>query len=190
MSRLAQAFCRSAPWRAFAGRVVLPWALHGVELHGDVLEIGCGSGAMAAEMAQRFPGIRLTATDYDESMVAVATLRLAERADVRQADATSLPFADATFDRVVTFVMLHHVMAWEQALAEIARVLRPGGILVGYDLLADGIGGRINGREEGTRVMRAAELRDELARLPFTTVSVHPSVTRLVARFHATRLVD
>ena len=55
MSALEGAFCRSAPWRALARRTVLPWALGGEHLTGDVLEIGGGSGAMADGIAQLFP---------------------------------------------------------------------------------------------------------------------------------------
>src|SRR5207247_10558316 len=95
MSPVAQLMCRSTPWRILAGHVVLPWALQGHELRGDVLEIGCGRGAMAAEALPQFPDIRLTATDFDESMVEVARTRLSHfrpRAEVRQAYATALPF--------------------------------------------------------------------------------------------------
>ena len=48
MSRAEAAFCRGRPWRAFAGHAVLSWSLQGFEPHGDVLEIGAGSGAVAA----------------------------------------------------------------------------------------------------------------------------------------------
>jgi len=50
MSRFESAFCRGAGWRAFASRIVLNWALQGQQLSGDVLEIGGGSGAMAARL--------------------------------------------------------------------------------------------------------------------------------------------
>src|SRR5437764_590873 len=139
MSRLQSTFCRSAPWRGFARRVVLPWALQGVRPHGDVLEIGAGSGAMAAELLAMYPDIRVTATDVDDEMVAMASTRLlsfGDRASARAADATDLPFADGSFDVVLSWVMLHHTVAWETALAEAMRVLRPGGQLVGYDLLS------------------------------------------------------
>jgi spermidine synthase len=53
MVPLEQRFCRSAPWRWFARHVILPWALQGEPLRGDVLEIGAGSGAMAAELLRR-----------------------------------------------------------------------------------------------------------------------------------------
>ena len=69
MSTFERAVCRSAPWRAFTGRLVLPWPLHGVEPRGDVLEIGGGSGAMAAQVLEVFPGTRVASTDVDEKMV-------------------------------------------------------------------------------------------------------------------------
>jgi SAM-dependent methyltransferase len=72
-------------------------------------------------------------------MVAAARARLAtfaSRVNVRQADATELPFPDNRFDAVLSFIMLHHVINWEAALGEAVRVPRPGGVLVGYDLAA------------------------------------------------------
>src|SRR6266540_6864629 len=113
MSPLEQGLCRSAPWRWFAREVVLPWALQGEHLDGDVLEIGSGSGAMAAELLRRFPDIRLTATDYDDAMLDDARDRLrefGERVEVRQADAAQLPFPNDSFDAVLSFIMLHHVI--------------------------------------------------------------------------------
>src|ERR687892_790357 len=139
MSLSEQTFCRSAPWRWFARRIVVPWALQGEQLSGGVLEIGSGSGAMAAEVLRRFSDVRLTATDYDDSMVEAARDRLrdfGDRVDVKQADAAQLPFPDESFDMVLSFIMLHHVIDWEKALAEAVRVLRPGGRLLGFDLLA------------------------------------------------------
>lgn len=76
MSAIEGAFCRSGPWRSFARRSVLPWALDGHRLAGDVLEIGGGSGAMAAGVARDYPDVRLTVTDVDEAMVASARERL------------------------------------------------------------------------------------------------------------------
>lgn len=190
MSRFAQVMCRSAPWRLFAGRVVLPWALQGEELQGHVLEVGCGSGAMAAAILSRFPDVRVTATDFDPSMVEVATRRLAPfgpRGDVRQADATTLPFADASFDAALSFIMLHHVVQWEQALVELVRVLRPGGALVGYDLLGDRGGQLMHGRERDVRLMRRAELQRRLDELPVADVAVTPTLGGTVARFVAHR---
>jgi ubiquinone/menaquinone biosynthesis C-methylase UbiE len=137
MSAVEQAFCRSAPWRRFARSVVLPWAVRDEELSGDVLEIGGGSGVMAEQMLRRFPDIRLTLVDLDPAMIAMASRRLA--APRRQAaavvgDVTQLPFDDGSFDVVTSYLMLHHVIDWPAALAEVSRVLRPGGRFLGYDL--------------------------------------------------------
>ncbi|HWW52502.1 MAG TPA: class I SAM-dependent methyltransferase [Acidimicrobiales bacterium] len=190
MSPLQSAVCRSAPWRLFARRLVLPWALQGLEPRGRVLEIGAGSGAMAAELLAMFPDITMCVTDYDQEMVAVAARRLSPvgaRADTRQADATALPFEDGSFDTVLSWIMLHHTMAWEKALSEAARVLRPGGTLIGYDLLANRPS-RLLHRAEGEhlRMIRPGELDAALSQLPFHDVAVRRGTGGFVVRFHAT----
>ena len=133
MSRFEAAFCRSGLWRRAARRVVLPWALQGAHPAGDVLEIGAGSGAMAAELLIAHPEVRMTVTDFDAEMVAAAEKRLAcftGRTSTRQADATALPFDDDSFDFALSWIMLHHTVEWEKALAEAVRVTRPGGHVV------------------------------------------------------------
>ena len=117
---------------------MVPWATQGLPVTGDVLEIGGGSAAMAAALARSHPQVRLTTTDADPVMVEAAQQCLTgfPLAQARQADATRLPFEDASFDTVVSFLMLHHVIEWERTVTEVARVLRPGGAFVGYDLLA------------------------------------------------------
>ena len=138
MSRIEQSFCRNRVWSRFAGRSVLPWSLHGIDLRGDLLEIGSGAGAMAGQLVNRYPRLTVTASDLDERMVAAARRRLEGRpgiASVVRADVTALPFEAGSFDVVASFLMLHHVIEWERALAESLRVLRPNGWLVGYDLL-------------------------------------------------------
>jgi SAM-dependent methyltransferase len=136
MSAVERTFCRNPWWSGFARKVVLPWALQGVRPAGELLELGSGSGAMAAGAAQMFPDLRLMVTDIDPAMVRAARERLdgRPRVTVREADVTDLPFADDRFDVVASYLMLHHVIEWPLALAEAARVLRPGGTLVGYDL--------------------------------------------------------
>jgi ubiquinone/menaquinone biosynthesis C-methylase UbiE len=186
MSRFERGFCRSAPWRWFAGNVALPWALQGQQLSGEVLEIGSGSGAMASELVRHFPDVRLTATDYDESMVEAARARLrefGERVDVQRADATQLPFPDASFDGVVSFIMLHHVIDWEKALAEAVRVLRPNGRMLGFDLLASGTMQLLHRAESSThRMMRWEELRQEVRDHPLLGV-LNRSVGGFTVRF-------
>ena len=94
----------------------------------DGLEIGCGTGVHARLLAQA--GARLTAIDLTETAVSLTKARLALHgleADVRQADAEALPFADSSFDFVWSWGVIHHSSRTEQVLEEIARVLRPGG---------------------------------------------------------------
>jgi ubiquinone/menaquinone biosynthesis C-methylase UbiE len=187
MSRFESAFCRGAGWGAFAGRVVLPWALQGERLDGEVLEIGGGSGAMAGRLLTTYPRLRIIVTDYDQAMVAAAQARLApfaDRAGVQQADATRLPFPDGRFDAVLSFIMLHHVIDWEAALGEAVRVLRPGGVLIGYDLVASRLARWLH-QAEGARhrLMTLGQIRDRLDDLSTEAITLRPDLAGLVVRF-------
>ncbi|MEZ0067270.1 ubiquinone/menaquinone biosynthesis C-methylase UbiE [Streptacidiphilus sp. MAP12-20] len=121
---------------------------------------------MAARLLADRPWLSLTTLDPDPAMVTAARTRLApygHRARAVQGDATDLPFDDGSFDAVLMFLMLHHVGAWEEALAEAARVLRPGGLLMGYDLLETALARGFH-RLEGAQFRLAAdqELRRRL----------------------------
>jgi ubiquinone/menaquinone biosynthesis C-methylase UbiE len=186
MSRVQAAFCRSRPWQAFAGNAALPWSLQGFEPHGDVLEIGAGSGAMAAELLARHDEPTMTVTDFDQDMVDAASARLAEfgdRVTVRQADATALPFPDESFDAVLSWVMLHHTVEWEKALTECVRVLRPGGHVVAYDLLSTAPLRLLHRGDDRLRMMRVHELRAVVRELPIDQAILTPSVAGFVVRF-------
>lgn len=190
MSAVEGAFCRSAPWRSFARRRVLPWALGGFDLRGDVLEIGGGSGAMAEGVARAFPEARLIVTDVDDTMVAAASQRLRRHDNVRieRADVTALPYDAASFDAVTSYLMLHHVIDWIDALGEAARVLRPRGVFVGYDL-TDSALARFTHRLDGSphRIIAPGELTDGLAVAGFTDINVTVSARRHLMRFRATK---
>jgi SAM-dependent methyltransferase len=191
MSALARAVCTSLPYRALARWVVLPWALQGLAPRGDALEIGSGSGAMAAQLLRRFPNLRVAVTDFDAEMVATARRRLAPfgaRATVQQVDATALPFSDGRFDVVLSFAMLHHAVDWERAVAEAVRVLRPGGHLVGYDLLHSAPSRHAHhGGPGGMRMMGPGELEAEFKRLPVAVARTRRSAGGFAVRFFATR---
>ncbi len=91
-----------------------------------VLEVGCGPGELAARIAQELAA-EVVAVDSSPAMVELAR---ALGVDARQADAQELPFGDAEFDCAVAAWMLYHVPDVDRALAELARVLRPGWRLV------------------------------------------------------------
>jgi len=94
----------------------------------DVLEVGCGDGNIWRENLDRIPpGWRLTLTDFSPGMVDAARGVLGDRAEYAVADVLELPFADESFDAVIANHMLFHVEDRPRALAEISRVLRPGG---------------------------------------------------------------
>lgn len=181
--------CRSLPWRFFSGRVVFPWVFGGHELVGDVLELGSGAGANAAALLDRYPRARLTATDVDPRMLAAARERLARfgaRVAIEPADASALGFDDASFDAVVSLIMLHHVGDWRAAVAEAARVLRLGGRLIGYDLTRSGPAAWRDRVDRAHHELVAAdELRTELGHAGFTDVHVDKGLVGLVARFSA-----
>ena len=188
MSAIERAFCRSTPWRAFTRRAVLPWALGGQELTGDVLEIGGGDGAMADGMAQLYPKIRLTVTDLDEEMVVSARRRLVRHGNVavEQADVTALRYGDASFDAVTSYLMLHHVIEFQAALDEAARVLRPGGAFLGYDL-TNTRAARLTHRLDGSPhlILSVPKLREGLAAAGFMEIVTRSSAAGHLMRFRA-----
>ena len=188
MSAIEGGFCRSAPWRWLARRAVLPWTINDAALAGEVLELGGGSGAMAATVAQTIRGVRLTVTDLDPAMVSAARTRLEPfpRVRVETADATTLPYADSSFDVVTSYLMLHHVIDWRPALAEAARVLRPGGLFIGYDLCDTGIA-RIVHRLDGSpfRLLSPSQLREALAAAGFEEIVVEERFRSHLMRFQA-----
>jgi ubiquinone/menaquinone biosynthesis C-methylase UbiE len=98
-----------------------------------VLEVGGGPGWLWWQHPERVPaGMRVTVSDFSAGMVREARSRLAAGArdfHFAQLDAQALPFAAWTFDRVTANHMLYHVPDLGRAVAELRRVLRPGGFL-------------------------------------------------------------
>lgn len=99
-----------------------------------VLEIGCGKGETTRILMGRFPDAIIVATDVDAEAVETA------KRDVRDphvtfavADATRLPFPDASFDLVIELNAFHHVDRWMTAIAECARVTEPDGTFAAMD---------------------------------------------------------
>jgi ubiquinone/menaquinone biosynthesis C-methylase UbiE len=186
-------------------KLLVPWALQGLRPTGEALEIGAGTGAVARELLTGFPDLSLVVTDRDSEMVADAERCLAswpERVRVEQADAAALPYHNGRFALVLSFAMLHHVIHWEQALAEAVRVLRPQGKFVGFDLLHVLSIGRQRKHESGAhvkgqghesseataiRIIDPEGFKRELARLPMIDIRVRPSIGRLTFRFIGTR---
>ncbi|MFH1985473.1 MAG: methyltransferase domain-containing protein [Pseudomonadota bacterium] len=96
-----------------------------------VLEAGCGTGAQSVHLVANSPDAVFTAVDRSGESLAAARLAAARsgkgRVSFHQADITALPMADDTFDDAFVCFLLEHLPAPERALAEIARVVVPGG---------------------------------------------------------------
>jgi SAM-dependent methyltransferase len=127
-ARLHQEFSVGEPW--------FSWVMDRLPLKaGDrVLDIGCGPAWFWAASRGHFPaGLHLTLADQSEGMVKEATERCAllgfASITGQQADVAALPFADGSFDVVIAMHMLYHVPDQEKAVAEMHRVLKPGGTL-------------------------------------------------------------
>jgi 2-polyprenyl-6-hydroxyphenyl methylase/3-demethylubiquinone-9 3-methyltransferase len=94
----------------------------------DVLDVGCGAGYLANDLAAR--GHRVTGIDLSADALAVARGHDRTRSvDYVVGDACALPFGDARFDAVCAMDLLEHVTAPDQVIAQAARVVRPGGLV-------------------------------------------------------------
>ena len=110
----------------------------GLEPGDRVIDMGCGAGRHAFELYRRGADVIAFDQDADElsgvsdlfaAMRAAGEVPAGAEADVKQGDALSLPFADGEFDRVVASEVLEHIPQDEAAIAELVRVLRPGGTM-------------------------------------------------------------
>ncbi len=98
---------------------------------GSWLDVGCGTGALLATAAAHASPTRLAGVDPSEAFLAAAATRLPD-ADLRVADAQSLPFSDGEFDVVASGLVLNFVPDQPAAMHEMRRVARPGGIVAAY----------------------------------------------------------
>lgn len=121
---------------AFYASAVRALELGPGELH-DVLDLGCGTGALAAMVAEAHPAARLTLLDGAPAMVQAAVATLGERAVASHVQDFAAPLPAGPFDAVVSALAIHHlddagkVSLYERALA----ALRPGGVFVNAEQL-------------------------------------------------------
>ena len=97
-----------------------------------VLEIGCGRGVGTEIIFERFGAAEVHAFDVDPDMIERARRRLSrympDRLKLYVGDAAAIDEPDASFDAVFDFAIIHHILIWKDAVAEVARVLKPGGM--------------------------------------------------------------
>ncbi len=138
-----------------------------------VLDVGCGTGSLTFALADAARLKEIAAIDYSPVFVEEATRRNTNpRIKIREADACALPFEDRTFDRAFALLVLHFVPEAGKAVAEMRRVVRPGGVVAAavWDHLGGMPGMRmmvdtVAALSEGGRRLRAALLpADDAAR--------------------------
>lgn len=150
MNRISRFFVNTFSARRNAR--ICDWVRQNVSLPAGAacLEIGCGNGELAARLVDDLRPARYVGTDLDPRQLEAARRHLAERypngipptLELRDADMLHLPFPDASFDAVFAVVSIHHASPSHRdpadvphALAEIDRVLRPGGSLAYEEIL-------------------------------------------------------
>jgi len=129
--------CPSPEWAAMMQTEVLPVLTAGLDLGNELLEVGPGPGAATEWLRHQVK--RLVAVEHEDEAAEKLTARYADtNVEIIHGDATALTFPDASFDSAACFTMLHHVPTvglQNRLLAEVLRVLKPGGVLVGADSL-------------------------------------------------------
>lgn len=130
-------FLASPDWKQMLQTDLLPWVDDAGDLGDDVLEIGPGPGLTTDLLRERVQ--RLTAVEIDPALAAPLAERLAgTNVEVLFGDGTATGLETDRFSSAMCFSVLHHMPspdAQDELFAEIGRVLRPGGILVGVDAL-------------------------------------------------------
>jgi len=109
---------------------------------GEAVDLGCGPGHLAVKLAQQSPGLQVIGVDLSDEMLLQAKAYaqragVANRVSFRKGDAGQIPFPDGSLDLVVSTLSLHHWSDPAAVLNEIARVLRPGGSFLVFDLRRD-----------------------------------------------------
>ena len=118
-------------WSQLAGEKFLDWLAPQPGLHW--LDVGCGNGAFTEMLVERCAPTLVYGVDPSEKQLAFARSRpAANLAQFRQGDAMALPFPDDTFDAAVMSLVIFFVPNPPTGVAEMARVVRPGGTVTAY----------------------------------------------------------
>jgi SAM-dependent methyltransferase len=164
---------------------LLPWALAGVDLGDNVLEIGPGYGANIRVLIDRAP--HYTAVEIDRAMAERLRDTYGDRANIIHGDGADTGLPAGQFSAVVCFTMLHHIPTarlQDSLFAEVIRVLRPSGVFAGSDS-ASSVPFRILHFRDICNPVSTDTLPERLRRIGFGDVHVDGNHRRL--RWHAVK---
>src|SRR5436853_4624203 len=118
-------------WSRLAGEIFLDWLAPSPGLRW--IDIGCGSGAFSELLVERCAPTEVQGIDPSEAQLAFARTRPAARlAEFRQGDAMALPFPEGRFDAAVMALVIFFVPDPAKGVAEMVRVVAPGGTIAAY----------------------------------------------------------
>ncbi len=133
--KIEKMFAESDAYERFMGRwsrqlasLLVTYA--SVDERDSVLDVGSGLGALAGALSEAIPSVRVTGVDPSQAYVRSAQARTAgDRVRFVVGDAQALEFPDATFDKTLSLLVLNFIRDPAQALREMIRVTRPGGVV-------------------------------------------------------------
>jgi SAM-dependent methyltransferase len=128
--KLAEVEDRMWYFRSLHGHVRRELARAGVPREAAMHDAGCGTGGLILRLREAWPEGRFSGIDFMPLAVRLARERCGPDVDVREASITALPFADASFDALVSADVVCQVDDAATACAEFFRVLKPGGVVV------------------------------------------------------------
>ncbi|MBF6204110.1 class I SAM-dependent methyltransferase [Streptomyces gardneri] len=142
-----------------------------------VLDVGTGPGKLLAHVRDRRPDLRLHGVDLSPHMIDLAEATLAaSAAELQVGDVGALPYPDDSFDLIVSSLSMHEWPEPDRAIAELARVLRPGGVVAIYDFRFVRAAAALDALR---RSFEAATVRRELVRPRRHPIGLY---ARLIAR--------
>jgi ubiquinone/menaquinone biosynthesis C-methylase UbiE len=153
----------------------------GFEPKQRYLDVGCGNGSAPIHIAKSF-GLDVTGVDVDPEQIqaAEASSQGLPNARFMTVDSIQLPFEDGEFDIVATNKVMHHIPNWEDAVAEMLRVLKPGGYLIYSDLVFPGpiaqLGASLLGNLSGfptRKALNSIVAQNDLTAIRLSTSPVH-----------------
>src|SRR6266853_1188488 len=170
-------------WSRLAGDIFLGWLAPRPGMRW--IDIGCGTGAFSELLVERCAPAEIQGIDPSEAQLAFARTRPAARlAQFRQGDAMALPFLDDSFDAAIMALVIFFVPDPAKGVAEMARVVGPGGTVAAYawDVLGDGHpGGPIAVETREITVQRSFTDLDEFWMLNVTSPNIGPIIAAMTA---------